>query len=229
MKHLFQDIKISVSDSIYLKDPESTALGKRIVENGILLIDSMGFENFTFRKLGKEIKSNESSIYRYFENKHKFLVYITSWYWGWKEYQLVFATNSISDKYLKLERAIEVITKPVIEDAEFGHINEVALNSIIINESSKSFLTKDVDVENLEGYFSIYKRLVKRLTEMITDVYNDYPYPSSLASTVIEGTLHQYFLRDHFKSLTDCNENVMPSEFFKHMVKTLVNNRYEGK
>ncbi|HKJ49554.1 MAG TPA: TetR/AcrR family transcriptional regulator [Christiangramia sp.] len=229
MKHLLQDIKISVSESIYLKDPESTALGRRIVEHGILMINSIGFESFTFRKLGKEIKSNESSIYRYFENKHKFLVYITSWYWGWKEYHLVFATNSISDKHLKLEKAIEVITKPVEEDNEFGHINEVALNTIIINESSKSFLTKDVDEENLEGYFSVYKRLVARLTAMITDVNNEYPFPSSLASTIIEGTLHQYFLRDHFSSLTDCNEIVTPSEFFKHMVKNLVNNRYEGR
>ena len=229
MKHLLQDIKISVSKSIYLKDPESTVLGKRIVEDGILLIDEIGFENFTFRKLGKKIKSNESSIYRYFENKHKFLVYITSWFWGWKEYQLVFATNSISDKYLKLEKAIEVITKPVEEDDEFGHINEVALNTIIINESSKSFLTKDVDEENMEGYFSIYKRLVMRLKDMITDVNSNYPYPSSLASTIIEGTLHQYFLKDHFRTLTDCDETVTPSEYFKHMANNLVNSRYEGK
>ena len=64
---------------------------------------------------------------------------------------------------------------------------------------------------------------------MITDVNIEYPFPSSLASTIIEGTLHQYFLRDHFSSLTDCNEIVTPSEFFKHMVKNLVNNRYEGK
>lgn len=229
MKYLLQDIKISVSENIYLKDPESTSLGKRIVEQGILLINDIGFESFTFRKLGKEIKSNESSIYRYFENKHKFLVYLTSWYWGWKEYQLVFATNSMSDNYLKLEKAIEIITKPVEEDSEFGHINEVALNTIIINESSKSFLTKDVDIENMDGYFSVYKRLVRRLTEMIKDVNKDYPFPSSLASTVIEGTLHQYFLKDHFSSLTDCDESVTPSEFFKQMVKTLVNNTHEGK
>lgn len=222
MKHLLQDIKVSVSNRIYLKDPESTELGKRIVNNGILLIDEIGFENFTFKKLGHKIKSNESSIYRYFENKHKFLVYITIWYWGWKEYQLVFATNNISNDYKKLEKAIEVITRPVEEDAEFSHINEVSLSKIIINESSKSFLTKDVDEENMEGYFSIYKRLVSRLTEMIKLVNKEYPYPSSLASTIIEGSLHQHFLRDHFRSLTNCNNNITPSEYFIHMVKSLV-------
>ena len=222
MKYLLQDVRIMVSDKIYLKDPESTSLGKRIVEHGILLIDEIGFENFTFRKLGKEIKSNESSIYRYFENKHKFLVYITSWFWGWKEYHLVFATNSITNSYDKLIKAIEVITKPVEEDAEFDHINEVSLSNIIINESSKSFLTKEVDEENLEGYFSIYKRLVKRLAEMIKEVNIDYPFPNSLASTIIEGTLHQHFLRDHFSSLTDCNDKVSPAEYFKHMTDSIL-------
>ncbi len=222
MKYLLQDIKISVNDKIYIKDPESTALGKRIVEHGILLIDEIGFENFNFKKLGKEIKSNESSIYRYFENKHKFLVYITSWFWGWKEYQLVFATNSISNTQDKLYKAIEVITKPVEKDDQFGHINEISLSNIIINESSKSFLTKEVDEENEDGYFMIYKRLVKRLAEMISDVNSDYPYPSSLASTIIEGTLHQHFLRDHFRSLTECNDKITPSDYFKHMVESIL-------
>ena len=222
MKYLLQDIRISVSDKIYLKDPETTALGKKIVEYGIILIDDIGFENFTFRKLGKLIQSNESSIYRYFENKHKFLVYISAWFWGWKEYQLVFATHSILDKNERLDKAIEVITKPVEEDADFKHINEVSLSNIIINESSKSFLTKEVDEENLDGYFTIYKRLVKRLADMISEVNQTYSYPYSLASTVIEGTLHQHFLSEHFKSITDCNDSSSLSEYFKHMVNNLI-------
>ena len=222
MKYLLQDIRISVSDKIYLKDPETTALGKKIVEYGIILIEDIGFENFTFRKLGKLIQSNESSIYRYFENKHKFLVYISAWFWGWKEYQLVFATHSILDKNERLDKAIEVITKPVEEDADFKHINEVSLSNIIINESSKSFLTKEVDEENLDGYFTIYKRLVKRLADMISEVNQTYSYPYSLASTVIEGTLHQHFLSEHFKSITDCNDSSSLSEYFKHMVNNLI-------
>ncbi len=222
MKYILQDLKISVNDKIYLKDPESTALGKRIVENGILLINEIGFENFTFKKLGAKIKSNESSIYRYFENKHKFLVYLTSWYWGWKEYQLVFSTNSISDPSEKLIKAIEVITETVEEDKSFSHINEVALNQIIVNESSKSFLTKQVDAENREGYFIVYKRLVHRIKEMITEVDPSYLFPGSLASMIVEGALHQHFLKDHFTSITDCNDKVMPAVYFKHLVTNVL-------
>ena len=155
MEHLLQTVKIRINEKIYVKDPESSDLGRRIVENSILMINDMGFENFTFKKLGIKIGSNESSIYRYFENKHKLLLYLTSWYWGWLEYQLVFATNGIADSREKLARAIEIVTKNTEEDNAFSHINEVLLNRIVINEYSKSYLTKEVDTENKEGYLSI--------------------------------------------------------------------------
>tara|TARA_Y100001935_G_C17273468_1_gene493295 strand:- start:173 stop:886 length:714 start_codon:yes stop_codon:yes gene_type:complete len=225
MERLLQTIKIAINEKIYVKDPESSDLGKRIIQKSILMIDKMGFEAFTFKKLGSEIGSNESSIYRYFENKHKLLVYLTSWYWGWVEYQLVFSTNSISNPEEKLKRAIEIISKPIEEDSHFSHINEVVLNRIVVNESSKSFLTKEVDLENKEGYFVIYKRMVSRLAEMVQGVNPQYPYPKSLASTILEGVLHQNFLKEHFQSLTNCNANEAPTDFFVDLAfKTLKSN-----
>lgn len=223
MKHLINNVKIAVNQKTYVKDPESSDLGKRIVQNGIALISEVGFENFTFRKLGSRIGSNESSVYRYFENKHKFLIYLTSWYWGWKEYQLVLTTNSIQDPVIKLERAIKVITEPVEEDSSFSYIDEAALYQILINEYSKSFLTKEVDRENKEGYFEIYKRMVGRLQDMIRAVKPKYPYPASLASSLLEGAMHQYFLMEHFPSLTDCKDNESLYIFFRHLVFTSLN------
>lgn len=223
MEQLLQSIKIDINEKIFLKDPESSVLGKRIVEYGILMINEIGFESFTFKKLGLKINSNESSIYRYFENKHKFLLYLTSWYWGWMEYQLVFATNSISNPNEKLARSIEIITRQVKEDSAFSHINEVLLNKIVINEYSKSYLTKEVDVENKEGYFIIYKRLVGRLRDMIKVVNPGYRYPSSLASTILESALHQHFLKDHFSSMTDCNDIVTPTQYLTDLVFNTLN------
>ncbi|TRO67513.1 TetR/AcrR family transcriptional regulator [Christiangramia sabulilitoris] len=223
MKHLLQNIRIGVNEKIFLKDPETTALGKRIVENSILLIDEIGFESFTFKKLGASINSNESSIYRYFENKHKLLVYLTSWYWGWKEYQLVFATNSISKPEEKLLKAVEIVTQTVEKDESFSHINEIMLNRIIINEASKSYLTKEVDVENKDGYFAVYKRLVNRIKDMITESAQDYPFAFSLASMIVDGALHQHFLKDHFKSITDCNNKVSVQDYFSDLVVRTLN------
>ena len=218
MKYLLSNIKININEKIYLKDPESSGLGKRIIENSILLIDEIGFDVFTFKKLGLKIGSNESSIYRYFESKHMLLLYLTSWYWTWLEYQLVFSTNSIENKKDKLDKAITVLCQTTIIDSAFSHIDEVILKRIVINEYSKSYLTKEVDSENKEGYFSVYKRLVNRLNDIIVTIDSDYKFPLTLASTVVDGAMHQHFLKDHFRSITECNATVQPTDFFKDLV-----------
>ncbi|MUU76919.1 TetR/AcrR family transcriptional regulator [Winogradskyella endarachnes] len=217
MINLLSNLKISVPDKIYIKDPETSNLGKRIIEHSILLIDEIGFDCFTFKKLGAKIGSNESSIYRYFESKHKLLLYLSSWYWAWIEYQMVFATFNLPNPKEKLIKAIEIITMNIEEDQNFSHINEVVLNRIIINENSKSYLTKKVDSENKDGYFVVYKRMIQRLRDMIIAINPDYKYSSSLASTIVEGALHQHFLKEHFISITDCNNHVTPTTFFKEL------------
>tara|TARA_R110000765_G_scaffold86078_3_gene165724 strand:- start:275 stop:961 length:687 start_codon:yes stop_codon:yes gene_type:complete len=223
MDRLLQGVTIKINEKLFVKNPESSELGKRIIEISIQMINEMGFENFTFKKLGLKIGSNESSIYRYFENKHKLLLYLTSWYWGWMEYQMVFATNSIKSSKEKLLKAILIMTREVKEDSAFSHINEVLLNKIVINEYSKSYLTKEVDAENKEGFYIIYKRLIGRLGEMITEVDSDYQYPTSLASTILENGLHQHFLKEHFPSLTDCNDKVTPTQYLTHLVFNTLN------
>ena len=224
MKDLLTTLKISVPDKIFIKDPETCILGNRIIENSIIIINDIGFENFTFKKLGTKIGSNESSIYRYFESKHKLLLYLSSWYWAWLEYQLVIETFSISNQEEKLEKAIKILTRTVEKDSNFSHINETILYKIIVNESSKSFLTKEVDNDNKEGYFKVYKRLVTRLEGMILDVNSSYKFALSLASTIIEGSLHQHFLNSHFPSITNCDNHKTPTKFFLNLVFQTLNN-----
>jgi AcrR family transcriptional regulator len=220
MQELLKNLQIKVNEKTYLKDPESSDLGKRIIENSISLINEIGFEAFTFRKLGTLIQSNESSVYRYFENKHKLLLYLTSWYWAWMEYHIVIQTFSITDPKKKLEEIIMLTTRVIGSDSDFSHIDEVKLNRIVINEYSKSFLRKEVDEDNKEGYFFIYKRLITRLKDAIIAVDSSYKYPATLASTVIEGSLHQHFLKEHFQTITDCNETITPTDFYKNLVFT---------
>jgi len=222
MKNLLSNFKISVPEKIYIKDPETSELGKRIVEHSIILIEEIGFENFTFKKLGIKIDSNESSVYRYFESKHKLLLYLSSWYWAWLEYQLVIETYSITNNALKLEKAIEVVTRVVNKDTNFSHINETLLYKIIVNEGSKSFLTKRVDSENKEGYFIVYKRIVTRLKEIILSSNPNYQFALSLASTVLEGGIHQHFLREHFPSLTNAESETSSALFFNELVNNAI-------
>ena len=132
MQNILSNIIISVNDKLYVKNPETSDLGKKIIEQSILLIDEIGFENFTFKKLGEKINSNESSIYRYFESKHKLMLYLSSWYWGWIEYRLAFATTNISDSMERLKKGITIVTEKIEDDSATQHINESILNKIII-------------------------------------------------------------------------------------------------
>ncbi len=223
MNEILSTIKIQVNNKIYVKDPETSVLGKKIIENSILLIHEIGFEEFTFKKLGELIGSNESSIYRYFENKHKLLVYLSSWYWSWMEYRLVFATNNIVDPLEKLQKAIIIVTEKIQDDFHTEHINESILNTIIIQEFTKSLHTKEVDEENKVGYFMIYKRLINRIIQMVNEVNPDYLYAKSLVSSIVEGSLHQHFLMNHLKTITNCNdETVKPTDFYLDLISNLL-------
>ncbi len=60
-------LQIQMNEKLFLRDPASSDLGKRIVQQGAILIERMGLEEFTFKKLAAELNTNESSIYRYFD------------------------------------------------------------------------------------------------------------------------------------------------------------------
>jgi AcrR family transcriptional regulator len=222
MQTILSNIKIQVNEKIYVKDPETSALGKKIIEQSILLIDEIGFDNFTFKKLGEKIGSNESSLYRYFENKHKLLLYLSAWYWSWMEYKLVFGTSNIANTSEKLKKAIMIVTEKIEDDTATTYINESILNKIIISEFTKTLLTKEVDDENKEGFFLIYKRVINRIAAIVNEVNPEYPYAKSLISSIVEGTLHQYFLKEHMKSITNCNDTVSPTDFYLNLIENVI-------
>lgn len=206
MESFLSNIKIRVNEHLYLKDPESSSLGKRIMSGSIDLIYEIGFESFTFKKLASKIDSTEASIYRYFENKHKILLYLTIWYWGWTESKLIFTITNIEDKEVQLKKAIELLTADVKEDGNFKHINERKLQKVIFDESAKAYLNKYVDDENKHGVFSFYKSVVQRVSDIITAINPEYPYPNMLVSTIIEGAHLQRFFGEHLPGLTNCSQ-----------------------
>ncbi len=196
-------IHIKVGSELYLKNPDSSELGRSIISKSIEMISEMGFESFTFKKLGITINSPESSIYRYFKNKHLLLVYLTSWYWAWTEYRILFATTNIVSVKERLIKSIEILTSPVFIDNSFSYINEILLSEIIFSESLKAYHTKNVDEENKKGFFTAYKKVVKRISDMVLELKPNYAYPHMLVSTIIEGAHQQNYFADHLPSLTD--------------------------
>jgi AcrR family transcriptional regulator len=222
MQNLLTNFKITINEKLYVKDPETSELGKKIIQFSIVLIDEIGFEAFTFKKLGEKIQSNESSIYRYFENKHKLLIYLSSWYWSWIEYNLVFSTNNISNPLERLSIGIKIVTQNIVDDKNTPHIDESVLNKIIISEFTKTLLTKEVDEENREGFFLVYKRVIYRLIEMIEAVNPSYPYAKSLASSIVEGNLHQNYLKNHFKTITNLAEKDCITDFYIDIIQKVL-------
>jgi len=217
------NIHIEVNPELYSKNPISSELGQHILSKSIELIDQIGFEAFTFKKLGKEINSPESSIYRYFKNKHVLLVYLTSWYWSYIEYQLVFAITNVESPKERLLKSIKVLTQPVLENNQIPYINERILSKIIISESVKLYHTKSVDEENRSGFFGAYKSVVKRVSAIILELKPNFEYPNMLVSTIIEGALHQKYFSEHLPSLTNANnQNNAIEKFYTQMALNFI-------
>jgi AcrR family transcriptional regulator len=226
MKHLMEQLQVSLNSNLYLKDPKSTELGERIVQRGMEMIDEVGLEQFTFRKLANDIGTTETSVYRYFLNKHRLLLYLTSTYYAWLEYQLIIATSNVPSAEEKLKNVINLLVSCDQETSSFNGLNLEVLTRLVISESSKAYLTKQVDTGNKDGLFSGYKRLVNRLAEISLEINPDYQYPHALMSTMIEGIHHQKYFADHLPALTDHGATVDHLEtFYQNMVlSTLANN-----
>ncbi len=112
-----------------------------------------------------------------------------------------------------------MLTEAIAEDSDFSYINEIKLNRIIIGESSKSYLTKDVDSENKDGVFLAYKRLVQDVCDIILEIDPKYKYPHMLVSTMIEGAHLQRYFADHLPRLTDTVKGEdSVTTFYQHMV-----------
>jgi len=196
-------LQLQMNQNLYLRNPQETELGRKIVEEGIAMIDELGVEKFTFKKLAQKIESTEASIYRYFENKHKLLVYLIAWYWNWLEYRIDFSTQNITDPLKKLEIALNIVAEDKKKDESFPQIDEAALYRIVIVESDKTYLTKQVDDDNREGLFKGYKSLCKTITSYVMEYNPSYAFPHSLISTVLMAAHHQLFFAEHLPTLSD--------------------------
>jgi hypothetical protein len=216
-------LQINMNPSLYLRDPEGTDLGKNIIKHSIQLIHDTGFEAFTFKKLAESIGTTEAGVYRYFENKHKLLVYIISWYWRWLDFQIGYQTKNLTNPVSKLKKVITILATTVEDDLMTGHVDESILHQILISEGSKAFLTKQVNQDNKQEYFKPYKDLCNTVGEIILECNPKYKYPHSLASTIIEMAHLQNFFMNHLPSLTDFSKSKDEKEIIKYLEDLVFN------
>jgi len=224
-------IRIKVNQKIYLRDPEESVLGRNIVCNGLLLINKIGFEEFTFKKLAAEINTTEASIYRYFENKHRLLVYIINWYWCYLEYKILFNLQNLTDPEVKLKRMIELLAMPEKETAP-DYISEYEAFKLVTWEGSKAYLSRNVSEDNKDKLFKPYKDLCARFVAMIKEYNPHYKFPHSLASTIIEMAHMQKFFMSNLPSLTDFGNDKTDKrllEFLQNLLFDSINQQIKAK
>lgn len=198
------DIRIKMNERLFLRNPEDSLLGKKLVRHGVLLINKLGFEDFTFKKLAVDVNTTEATIYRYFENKHKFLVYLITWYWSYLEFKVMFTINNLKDPEIKLKTILKLLVEePEKSKSPSDFIPEQDAYKLVMWEGSKAYLTRNVTKDNKDRLFKPYKDLSARIAGIIKEYNPKYKFPNSMASTLLEISHSQKFFMQNLPSLTD--------------------------
>ena len=215
-------IRIIPNEGLCLREPQDSKLGRKIIENSIILIDEIGFESFTFKKLAAEIKSTEASIYRYFENKHYLLLYLVSWYWEWVSHLVEMNTLNIDDPQKKLKIVLKSFVSASVENPDIDYVDEGKLHQLVISEGTKVYHTKDIDSENAKGFFLKYKELIGFVADIISEIDKDFKYPHDMATNLFEMSNNHIYFAKHLPRLTDVSSNKNNTKEIENMLNYFV-------
>ena len=196
-------IELSINEKLFLRNLRRTALGRKILQNSISMIDELGMERFNFRRLADRIQSTEASIYRYFENKQLLLVYLVNWYWEWMKFRIDMKVMHINDSREKLKVALGCIVDTARRNTKVTFIDEDILHRIVVAEGSKAYHNKEIDEQNKEGFFLSYKSLCQKIADLILENSPAFPYPRALASNLLEMANNHIYFAQHLPRLTE--------------------------
>jgi AcrR family transcriptional regulator len=220
------EINFQLSPKLYLKNPEESELGKNIVAKGIEMIYELGYEKFTFKKLAQEIPSTEATIYRYFENKHKFLNYVVDIYWSALAFYIEVSLKNINAPKEKLKIIIDLLVWEDNNETLISNYDLKKLFYIVVEEGSKTYLSKDVEMLNKDMIYKPYKDLNALIANVIKENNPTYTYAESLASMLIESSHSQYFFMQHLPRLSsfskEKNPKLLESFLLEMVLKVLI-------
>lgn len=217
------NLSFNLNQNLYLRNPEQSDLGKKIVKNGIDMIFDIGFEGFTFKKLAIQIGTTEASLYRYFENKQKLLLYIINWYWHYIDFLIEFKLQNIIDPKLKIIEIIQILTNQKASENSGLDYNMNNLYQIVLTDSNKVYQVKNVSEVNQDQLYKPYKYLCSKIAAILKEFNPSYQYPVSLSSSMIEiSHFHQYFTQ-YLPNLTDIKNNNSKNSTFDFLDNLVFN------
>ena len=108
---------------------------------------------------------------------------------------------------MKIKKVIELLVRELPDGLDSSGLDKHSLYQIVIAESSKTYLTREVNQINQVQLFKPYKDLCSRVADLFLEFNPDYPYPRSLASTLIEMSHLQNYFMTNLPRLTDFSES----------------------
>lgn len=181
----------------------NTPLGARILQDGLVLMNDLGLESFTFKKLADRTGCTEVTVYHYFANKQRLLQYYFQVYWLWLATYCQEEGKSLKDPLDRLRGDIRALCGTWPPAARANTFDPAALRELVINEGSKSFLHKDVDSDNELKLFKPYKDLCAHIAREVKAASPRARHARSFATTLVEMAHSLEFAMHHLPALTE--------------------------
>jgi len=193
---------IAPDPGLALRDT-GTPVGGRILAEGLVLMNELGLEAFTFRKLAEQAGCTEMTVYHYFANKHRLLQYYDQMYWLWLATHCQQEGRHLKDPMERLRGDITAISGIWPSDAMAGLFDPSELRELVVNEGSKSFLHKDVDADNEQKLFKPYKDLCGHIAGELKACAPRLKHTRSFATTLVDMAHSLEFAMHHLPALTE--------------------------
>ncbi|MCC7502644.1 MAG: TetR/AcrR family transcriptional regulator [Flavobacteriales bacterium] len=194
--HLEPDASLSLRDT-------GSPMGLRILTEGLVLMNELGLEAFTFKKLAERIGCTEVTVYHYFTNKQRLLQYYFQFYWLWLRTHGEQEGHNVKDPVERLHGTIRALAGVWSASAPAAQLDPKALRDLVVNEGSKSFLHKNVDTDNELKLFKPYKDLCAQVAAEVKACAPRLRSARSFATTLVEMSHSLEFAMHHLPALTE--------------------------
>lgn len=185
---------LQVSENFYLRNPNTTALGKKMIARAIQIIDEVGYSQFTFKILALSINSVEASIYRYFENKEHMLFYMVATYWTATNFRVKFYTQMLRSHEERVYTTIDVLTGiqsaavPGLDFDQYEALQRIARKNYFY--ALTILRNKDNGKELEDELFRVSKEIQDHLSTSIRKLAPSFQHSDLMADTIIKKGLY---------------------------------------
>ncbi len=191
---MITQLRLEVPAELFIKDPFSSELGAKIVEAAIQLINKIGYEDFTFKKLALSCKTTEATIYRYFHSKQQLLAYLCALYWSYTTLIIELEGEKLNSNSKKqLGSLLQILSNNV----ELKSLS----NTLLIEELFRLVIKQWPKVNHLDGeqntYLNDAVNAYKKVTQLFANVLHTIQpklrYSLVYADTIVMA-IHNYAL-----------------------------------